>query len=430
MKHLNPNQLTRSLLRIGFLLSSIVATTGVSAQPSDPAIEREAQALLESAVELMQAKQFPQACRKLETVLQKLPKATGARLELAHCYKGEGRLASSLREYVHVESEARLAGQKSRVAEASKNATTLAQIVGKLQIDVPQDVATIVGLNITLNGETVAPTSWGMAIPVDAMEYEIKVAAPGRTSWIRRIVVRDAIKPGTNASPSVITAGMPSLPGTELRIEIPTHIAKISQVNVKLDGVTADLSEWVMGAPIEIGSHEIAVSAPNYVTWTKQFVIHDGESVKISVDHLSKRTDSPTTPRPSESGTATHNPRVTSGRKIAGVTSLAAGGLTIVAGTIVGSLAISRNQASNDQHCDANDFCDPTGYSLRDSALTLANASTAMFVVGSVLSASGIILIATAPSNRTVPGNPTKAYGTPQTQIWVGLGHLAIRSTW
>jgi hypothetical protein len=403
-------RIMRSCVAIGFATSVGIFTPVGFAQPSDPTVEREAQALLESAVELMQTNQFSPACRKLEVVLQKLPQATGARLELARCYRGEGRLASAWRQYVQVENLARIRDQKERVAEASKNATELARIVGKLQLDVPTDVASIAGLTITLDGQLQEPSSWGIPMAVDAMDH---------------------VKGEVNKAPVVVKVGNPSLPRTSLRIEVPLEIARIPKVTIKLDGIGVDLSEWAEGALIEAGSHDIGVSAPDYEPWAKQLQVQDGESAVITIPMLKRRSFPPQSePMPPVDITPRKSPGFD--KRAAGIVGIAMGGLSIGVGAILGGVAISRNRESDEGHCDADDFCDTTGYGLRSSALTLANASTATFIVGGVLVASGAILIAVSSPQQSSTGDRKAAVQSNHstTKVWLGPTSVGIGYAW
>lgn len=400
-------------------------------QQSDSSVEQEAQKLLESAVELMQAKQFAPACRKIELVLQKIPQATGARLELARCYRGEGRMASAWRQYVQVENLARIAGQKARIAEAGKNATELSRIVGKLQIDVSAEVATIPGITISVDGVTQERSSWGMPVPADAMEHEIIATAPGREPWVKRVIVNDNPKSDPESKPVIVSVGIPPIPGTNLRLDVPVEAARIPNVAIQLDGVRVDLSEWADGAPIESGSHEIVVSAPGYETWGKKFVIENGQKVTVAVPRLAK--PSPFAP-PKQAKSISKSTERSSGSKgrTVGIVGMAAGGLVIGAGAVLGAMALSRNHESDDGHCDANDFCDDTGYALRSEALTFANASTATLIAGGALAATGVVLfIASPPSTSTVAAQKTSGRtDSSSVSVWFGPTNLGFKYSW
>lgn len=69
----------------------------------------------------------------------------------------------------------------------------------------------------------------------------------------------------------------------------------------------------------------------------------------------------------------------------AGVAGLAGVGLGIGFGSVA-----SAKQSDAEPLCDANNFCDPSGIALRDEAISAATVSTAMFVVGAALVATGV----------------------------------------
>jgi hypothetical protein len=421
-------RIMQGCIALGMAIPFCLMPISSFAQQADSTVEREAQALLESAVELMQAKQFAPACRKLEMVLQKLPQATGARLELARCHRGEGRMASAWRQYVQVENLARMAGQKDRIAEATKNATELARIVGKLQLDVPPEVASIAGLTITLDGQVQEPSSWGIPVPLDAMEHEIVATAPGLETWTKRVRINDNVKGDADSAPVVVKIGNPAVPRTSLRIEVPLEVVRIPKVSIKLDGVGVDLSEWSDGSLIKPGSHELNVSAPGYEPWTNPILVQNGEQAVITIPKLEK------TPSPSRPTDVATTPRKSNGfdGRVAGIVGIVTGGLTIGAGAILGGIAISRDRASDDGHCDANDFCFPKGVELRNSALKFADASTATFIVGGVLAAAGVIVIAASPSTQSA--NVDRKTGARRDhsalKVWLGPTSIGARYGW
>jgi hypothetical protein len=421
-------RIDRAVVSIGIAISTGIIITNALAQQADPAVERQAQDMLESAVKLMQAKQFPPACRTLELVLQKLPQATGARLELARCHRGEGRLASAWRQYVQVENLARIAGQKARAEEASKNATELARIVGKLQLDVPTDVTAIVGFSLTLDGQVQEQSSWGMPIPVDAMEHEIIATAPGHTPWTKRVFVHDNVKGDSNSPPVVVKIGNPTLPQTSLRIEVPLSITRLPNVTITLDGTHVDLSEWSDGSLIEAGSHEIAVSAPGYETWSTQIVVPNGEGAVIVVPTLVKRASTESSQQPRIPKEQPLRDSMRFDKRTPGLIGVVLGGMSIGVGAIFGGVAISRNRQSDQGHCDANDFCDDTGYALRSEALRFAHVSTSTIVVGSALVAVGATLIAIDMSEGKKKVMDTKDRKT--TQVWLSPTSAGIRYAW
>jgi hypothetical protein len=105
-----------------------------------------------------------------------------------------------------------------------------------------------------------------------------------------------------------------------------------------------------------------------------------------------------------------------SGLKTAGIVTAGVGATGLVAGTVFGLVALSKNSAANSQHCgsgggysDAN-ACDPTGITLRHDAVNAGNLSTIAFVTGGVVFATGAGMWLLAPSSH-VQATPAVAAG-------------------
>src|SRR5215472_3779085 len=81
-----------------------------------------AQALFDDALKLMDGKQYPAACTKLEQSEQ-LDPAMGTRYRLAECYAAVGRTASAWKWFTEVAAEAHEARQLDREEAARDRAT-------------------------------------------------------------------------------------------------------------------------------------------------------------------------------------------------------------------------------------------------------------------------------------------------------------------
>ena len=97
----------------------------------------------------------------------------------------------------------------------------------------------------------------------------------------------------------------------------------------------------------------------------------------------------------------------------------------VAIGAVLGGLAIGKNSESNrDNHCDANDSCDPEGLSLRSKALGLGNGSTGAMIAGGVLLAGGVVLFATA---KRAPAQSKEQAGA---RLEVGMSGIQVRGAW
>jgi hypothetical protein len=91
--------------------------------------------------------------------------------------------------------------------------------------------------------------------------------------------------------------------------------------------------------------------------------------------------------------------RHASWQKPAGIVIGGVGLAGVVAGSILGAVAISKNNDAQG-HC-LGSVCDASGYSSGNGATQAATASTIAFIAGGVLAATGILLLVTSPSSST-----------------------------
>lgn len=177
---------------------------------------------------------------------------------------------------------------------------------------------------------------------------------------------------------------------------------------IRLDGQGLDPAVLGTAIPVDAGDHVLEVT-------------RGGSTSKTTV-----HVDAPGTRAVQLPGTEQGAAAETSwgAQRIAGVTALGVGAASLVVGAIFGGLAMSKKAASNDGHCDAMDFCDTTGRSLRADAITAGNVSTGMFVAGGVLAAGGLVLFLTAPSGAAV------RHESASVRLKVGAGNVSLTGRW
>jgi hypothetical protein len=162
---------------------TLLSTTRAVAQPVDPQSFGVAQAIFDSAQELMVARQYGAACPKLEEVVRLVPSGVGAKMLLATCYEEAGRLASAWAAYLVAENAASVAGQVPRAKAAGERAAALQRRLSTLAIVVPDALRAVAGLDVKRNGNVVAEAEWGVAVPLDGGTYTVTATAPARTLW-------------------------------------------------------------------------------------------------------------------------------------------------------------------------------------------------------------------------------------------------------
>jgi hypothetical protein len=142
-----------------------------------------AQALVDEASDLMDAKNFDKACPKLEQATILVPTGIGARLALAECYEGQGRLASAQGQYLQAEAMAKTAKDAVRAKAAAAEAARLKPKLATIKLVVPNETRQLEGISLTWDDLTWEPGTWGAPIPVDMGKHKLEVKAPGYKTW-------------------------------------------------------------------------------------------------------------------------------------------------------------------------------------------------------------------------------------------------------
>jgi len=157
------------------LVAALAASPHAFAQNDKAAAE----ALFDDAKRLMDAKRYPEACKKFADS-QKLDPGVGTLLNLGRCYKESGQTASAWSTYREAASQARAESQADREELAREEAAALEPRLTKLVIEVNPDTAAIPGLEIKRDGAAVPQGLWGVPAPVDPGVRSIDVTAPGK----------------------------------------------------------------------------------------------------------------------------------------------------------------------------------------------------------------------------------------------------------
>jgi hypothetical protein len=205
----------------------------------------------------------------------------------------------------------------------------------------------------------------------------------------------------------------PRLP--KLVIDVPNTTQGLE---VKRDGVPVRSAAWGTAIPVDPGTHQITASAPGKLPWDTTVQAAEGKTARVAVPR-----DLPTAPAavvaPTTSTPPAHpvaggaepvapaptqtaefpapvveepgSTQRTIGWVIAGVGVV---GVGVGAGFGLASLN-KRDESKN--HC-VGDLCDPTGVSLRDTAIRNGNIATVSTVLGGLAAVGGLALVLTAPS--------------------------------
>ena len=179
----------RSLLRrTTIILGLFFAPTNAFAQAES---ERTATAiaLYDQAVVAMDAKDYEQACPKLEEATRLEPSALGAKLKLAECYEGQGKLASAWSTYSIVARAAAEAKNTERQKKAQTRADALLPRLSQLKIVVNDPVKALPGLTISRDGMPIGSSQWNELLPIDLGKHVITVDAVGKERLVGPIEI-------------------------------------------------------------------------------------------------------------------------------------------------------------------------------------------------------------------------------------------------
>lgn len=192
-----PHRLTRAAaLALGLVLALAADASAQSA-----ADKAAAEQLFKEARALMNAKQFEEACPKLEASLR-LDAALGTRLNLASCYEEVGKLASAWGMYHEAADLAANENQPKRVKFAQDHAKALEPRLPKLVITVAAPVA---GQTVLRDGTVIDAALYGTPIYVDPGTRTIEAKAPDYKPFSLEITV---------------------LEGKETKVEVPELVAE------------------------------------------------------------------------------------------------------------------------------------------------------------------------------------------------------------
>lgn len=189
-----------------------------------------------------------------------------------------------------------------------------------------------------------------------------------------------------------------------LTIEVPDVVRKIPQVTITRGGVALGEAQWGTALPVDVGRHEIVVTAPGYETWTRVIeVAKDGEAISVRVEApaIDLRASAAEERRRAASTVVIQNfAAERPWQRPLGIAAMGVGAAGLVVGGVLGGLAIQKNDESNAGLCDAADSCRRAGLALRSEAVRLGNGSTAALAVGGVVLLGGVVLFATAPASK------------------------------
>jgi hypothetical protein len=191
---------------------------------------------------------------------------------------------------------------------------------------------------------------------------------------------------------------------------------RVAGVEVRRDGTLLNAGAWGSAVPIDPGEHTIEATGPGKLPWKTTITIEPKPGVTtVPVPVLQNAPSTPEEPTARGSAWST--------QRTIGVVVGSVGVTGVVVGSVLGVLAMSK-KASADAQCSGpmQNQCDPAGFSLRYDEKHLGNASTAAFVAGGVVAASGLVVFLASPQR------PQK--DAVQVGIAPRLAGVAVEGSW
>ena len=208
------------------------------------------------------------------------------------------------------------------------------------------------------------------------------------TAWARYhdalgIARRDAREDRITFASEHIRLLEPRLPRLAISMNEP-----LAGARAKVDGVDLAASAWETPSPIDPGQHVLRVEAPGHAPWTTTVAVGEAETRRVTVPRLSPAAMMEVTPAP---------PGRT--QRILGWSLTGVGGSAVIAGAVLGALAIGA-ESTADASCPGTGACsDPRGLDASSRARSFSTAATISAIGGAIVLAGGIVLLLTAPSS-------------------------------
>jgi hypothetical protein len=220
------------------------------------------------------------------------------------------------------------------------------------------------------------------------------------------------------------------------RLTITLAAGAPADVTVKRDDVPLGPGSLGTALPVDPGTHRIVVTATGFEARTFPVELTEGQSSQLEVSpgpRIAEAVLPPPASAPSTVSVQTVPPRPETApapRASSRTWGWIAGGVGVAGvgvGSVFGLLAISKNAASKQSGggtCNAANVCDQADKSLRDSARTFGDVSTAAFIVGGVGLATGAILLWLVPGTRASAA--VRAYPV----VGAGDAGFAVEGRW
>ncbi|HEX7672010.1 MAG TPA: hypothetical protein VF395_20585 [Polyangiaceae bacterium] len=290
----------------------------------------------------MDQRNFVVACPKLQES-QRIDPGGGTLLNLALCHEEEGRAATAWAEFIEAFGIAKRDRRAARIQFAEEHIRALEPTLSRITLVVPAGTDEP-DLELRRDGALVGRAAWGMPFPVDPGEHTVEALAPDRVPW------RTTVSVGARGQAKAVTVQVPAL--------VPATTPTMSAAR----------------APGGVGTESGGASSPAVASASR------GEGGRAE--------QGPPVPGHEEGASAT--------RRGWAFASLAVGAAGIGVGSVLGVMAITKQNRSTER-CP-HDPCDAEAVQLSQSAGRAADWATVGFAVGLSSAAVGTYLLLTRGS--------------------------------
>lgn len=145
-----------------------------------------AEALFQRGRELLDEGKVDAACEKFESS-QASEASSGTLLNLADCRLKQGRTATAWAQFVAAARLAKVQSRPEHAAEAERRSAELEATLSTLTLRVVEPAE---GLELTLNGRSVSPGSYGTRVPMDPGEMKLEARAPRRKPFSKSVTLK------------------------------------------------------------------------------------------------------------------------------------------------------------------------------------------------------------------------------------------------
>jgi len=212
---------------------------------------------------------------------------------------------------------------------------------------------------------------------------------------------------------------------SKLTLQLPAQGVPEGLV-VQLDGAAIPDASLGSALPTDPGAHSVVLKAPGYKVLTLNAEVPVGPAmVSLDVPALEREPERPKQAAPAAALSPTPVAKPGTTQRTLGYT---LGGLGVLSFAGAGILAYRANELDNESrdHCLSTEpnACSAEGARLRDQARTFGNAATAVTIAGGVLTATGFVLLITAPRSHEGRSVQLGASLTPTTSSLIVTGRL------